>query len=180
MVGLETALSTERAFTARNLAQKPHSTSRLRWLRATVLGANDGILSTFSLIAGAMSMATREYVSVSSQVDSEKADLTREKRELSSSWNSEVSELANIYRHRGLDETLAHKVALQLMQHDALNTHARDELGITCYNRCSTIQLDCDDYSYQLKINLLIFANKIFPTYAENVHIQKIYCIQIK
>lgn len=134
-------------------AKELHVTSRLGWLRATVLGANDGILSTSSLIigvasahathqnillagisslvAGAMSMAAGEYVSVSSQADSEKADLTREKKELSSSWDTEVSELASIYHHRGLDKALAHKVALQLMQHDALGTHAREELGIT-------------------------------------------------
>ncbi|PYD74933.1 VIT1/CCC1 transporter family protein [Novacetimonas pomaceti] len=130
-----------------------HATSRLGWLRAAVLGANDGILSTSSLIigvasahatqgsillagisslvAGAMSMAAGEYVSVSSQADSEKADLAREKKELGSSWDAEVSELAGIYRQRGLDDLLARKVALQLMQHDALGAHARDELGIS-------------------------------------------------
>ncbi|GAA3660789.1 MULTISPECIES: VIT1/CCC1 transporter family protein [Acetobacter] len=129
-----------------------HVTSRLGWLRATVLGANDGILSTSSLIigvasahatqasillagisslvAGAMSMAAGEYVSVSSQADSEKADLNREKKELSNSWDAEVNELASIYRQRGLDDALAHEVALQLMKHDALGSHARDELGI--------------------------------------------------
>ncbi|GBQ63929.1 nodulin-related integral membrane protein [Komagataeibacter swingsii DSM 16373] len=130
-----------------------HATSRLGWLRAAVLGANDGILSTSSLIigvasahatqgsillagisslvAGAMSMAAGEYVSVSSQADSEKADLAREKKELGSSWDAEVSELAGIYRQRGLDDILARKVALQLMKHDALGAHARDELGIS-------------------------------------------------
>ncbi|RBM05956.1 VIT1/CCC1 transporter family protein [Novacetimonas cocois] len=130
-----------------------HATSRLGWLRAAVLGANDGILSTSSLImgvasahatqgsillagisslvAGAMSMAAGEYVSVSSQADSEKADLAREKKELGSSWDAEVSELAGIYRQRGLDDLLARKVALQLMKHDALGAHARDELGIS-------------------------------------------------
>lgn len=134
-------------------SKETHATSRLGWLRAAVLGANDGILSTSSLIigiasahatqksillagisslvAGAMSMAAGEYVSVSSQADSEKADLSREKKELSNSWDTEVKELANIYRQRGLDDTLAHEVALQLMNHDALGTHARDELGIS-------------------------------------------------
>ncbi|PYD48253.1 VIT1/CCC1 transporter family protein [Novacetimonas pomaceti] len=134
-------------------AVERHATSRLGWLRAAVLGANDGILSTSSLIigvasahatqgsillagisslvAGAMSMAAGEYVSVSSQSDSEKADLAREKKELGSSWDAEVSELAGIYRQRGLDDLLARKVALQLMQHDALGAHARDELGIS-------------------------------------------------
>ncbi|MGX7345268.1 VIT1/CCC1 transporter family protein [Acetobacter pasteurianus] len=130
-----------------------HATARLGWLRATVLGANDGILSTSSLIigvasahatqgnillagisslvAGAMSMAAGEYVSVSSQADSEKADLAREKKELGSSWDTEVNELAGIYCQRGLDDILAHKVALQLMKYDALGAHARDELGIS-------------------------------------------------
>ncbi|MBE7619257.1 VIT family protein [Komagataeibacter sp. FXV2] len=130
-----------------------HATSRLGWLRAAVLGANDGILSTSSLIigvasahatrgsillagisslvAGAMSMAAGEYVSVSSQADSEKADLAREKRELGSSWDAEVGELAGIYRKRGLDNLLARRVAVALMKHDALGAHARDELGIS-------------------------------------------------
>lgn len=130
-----------------------HATSRLGWLRAAVLGANDGILSTSSLIigvasaqatqgsillagisslvAGAMSMAAGEYVSVSSQADSEKADLARERKELGSSWDAEVNELAGIYRQRGLDDILARQVAIQLMKHDALGAHARDELGIS-------------------------------------------------
>lgn len=130
-----------------------HATSRLGWLRAAVLGANDGILSTSSLIigiasahatqggillagisslvAGAMSMAAGEYVSVSSQADSEKADLAREKKELGSSWDAEVGELAGIYRQRGLDDLLARRVAVALMKHDALGAHARDELGIS-------------------------------------------------
>lgn len=139
-----------------NTARRPqeiHAISRLGWLRAAVLGANDGILSTSSLIigvasahatqasillagisslvAGAMSMAAGEYVSVSSQADSEKADLAREKNELGTSWDAEVGELASIYRQRGLDDLLARKVALQLMKHDALGAHARDELGIS-------------------------------------------------
>lgn len=130
-----------------------HATARLGWLRASVLGANDGILSTSSLIigvasahtsqagillagissliAGAMSMAAGEYVSVSSQADSEKADLSREKKELGSCWDSEVDELAGIYRQRGLNDFLAHQVAIALMKHDALGAHARDELGIS-------------------------------------------------
>ncbi|MBE7728328.1 VIT family protein [Komagataeibacter sp. FXV3] len=130
-----------------------HATTRLGWLRASVLGANDGILSTSSLIigvasahtsqagillagisslmAGAMSMAAGEYVSVSSQADSEKADLIREKKELSRNWDWEVNELASIYRQRGLDDLLAHQVAIALMKHDALGAHARDELGIS-------------------------------------------------
>jgi vacuolar iron transporter family protein len=130
-----------------------HRTERIGWLRAAVLGANDGIVSTASLVvgvaaasavrgdvliagiaglvAGAMSMAAGEYVSVSSQADTENADLTRERRELETDRDSEVAELAGIYVKRGLDSTLAQQVALQLMSHDALGAHARDELGIS-------------------------------------------------
>lgn len=133
--------------------EERYATARLGWLRASVLGANDGILSTSSLIigvasahtsqagillagissliAGAMSMAAGEYVSVSSQADSETADLSREKKELGSFWDSEVDELVGIYRQRGLDDLLAHQVAIALMKHDALGAHARDELGIS-------------------------------------------------
>ncbi|MEO8812709.1 MAG: VIT family protein [Caulobacteraceae bacterium] len=130
-----------------------HFVDRTGWLRAAVLGANDGILSTGSLIlgvaaagadrhtliltgvaslvAGAMSMAAGEYVSVSSQADSEGADLDRERRELSDDPEAERHELAAIYVTRGLDRDLATKVADQLSAHDALGAHARDELGIT-------------------------------------------------
>ncbi|MBO1324870.1 VIT family protein [Acetobacter sp. TBRC 12305] len=130
-----------------------HVVEKLGWLRAAVLGANDGTLSTGSLIvgvasshatrgsiliaglsalvAGALSMAAGEYVSVSSQADSEKADLAREKQELATHWDGEVAELAGIYRQRGLSEDLAHKVAIELMNHDALGAHARDELGLS-------------------------------------------------
>ncbi len=130
-----------------------HRTDRIGWLRAAVLGANDGIVSTASLVvgvaaangankdilvagiaglvAGAMSMAAGEYVSVSSQADTEKADLAREKLELESDPIFEHSELANIYQQRGLDPHLASQVAEQLMKHDALGAHARDELGIS-------------------------------------------------
>ena len=143
-------------------AGERHATARLGWLRASVLGANDGILSTSSLIigiasahtsqagillagissliAGAMSMAAGEYVSVSSQADSEKADLAREKKELGSSWDSEINELAGIYRQRGLDDLLAHQVAIALMRHDALGAHARDELGISEVTAARPIQ----------------------------------------
>ena len=130
-----------------------HYTHRVGWLRAAVLGANDGIVSTAALVvgvaaagtsraavllagiaglvAGAMSMAAGEYVSVSSQADSENADLARERRELSESPAAELAELQQIYVGRGLDSTLAKQVAEQLMSHDASGTHARDELGIT-------------------------------------------------
>ena len=130
-----------------------HRSNRTGWLRAAVLGANDGIVSTASLIigvaaaqapqadvliagiaslvAGAMSMAAGEYVSVSSQADTEKADLDRERRELASDVESERRELASIYVSRGLAPALAREVAVQLMAHDALGAHARDELGLT-------------------------------------------------
>ena len=130
-----------------------HRTERIGWLRAAVLGANDGIVSTASLVvgvaaahaahgevlvagvaglvAGAMSMAAGEYVSVSSQADTEKADLSRERKELDSDEPFEREELASIYVKRGLDPLLAKQVAEQLMAHDALAAHARDELGIS-------------------------------------------------
>jgi VIT1/CCC1 family predicted Fe2+/Mn2+ transporter len=130
-----------------------HRTHRIGWLRAAVLGANDGIVSTASLIvgiaasnashndiilagvaglvAGAMSMAAGEYVSVSSQADTEQADLKRERKELDEDGDHEHKELATIYVSRGLDPLLAEQVAEQLMKHDALGAHARDELGIS-------------------------------------------------
>jgi VIT1/CCC1 family predicted Fe2+/Mn2+ transporter len=130
-----------------------HLVERIGWLRAAVLGANDGIVSTASLIvgvaaasagksqillagiaglvAGAMSMAAGEYVSVSSQSDTEKADLDRERRELAESIDFERQELADIYVKRGLTPELAKQVAVQLMAKDALGAHARDELGIS-------------------------------------------------
>jgi VIT1/CCC1 family predicted Fe2+/Mn2+ transporter len=130
-----------------------HRTNRTGWLRAAVLGANDGIVSTASLlvgvaaadatqaslltagiagaVAGAMSMAAGEYVSVSSQADSEQADLARERRELAADDAGEHRELMGIYMGRGLSQDLANRVADELMKHDALGAHARDELGIT-------------------------------------------------
>jgi VIT1/CCC1 family predicted Fe2+/Mn2+ transporter len=133
--------------------RESHRVARIGWLRAAVLGANDGIVSTASLIvgvaaaggdkraiavagiaglaAGAMSMAAGEYVSVSSQSDSERADLKRESLELSESPAMEHEELAGIYEARGLTPDLARQVAAQLMAKDALGAHARDELGIT-------------------------------------------------
>jgi len=130
-----------------------HRTHRTGWLRASVLGANDGIVSTASLVlgvaatgasaesiliagvaglvAGAMSMAAGEYVSVSSQADTEQADLARERCELDDDPEFEHAELAAIYVNRGLDADLASRVATQLMAHDALGAHARDELGIS-------------------------------------------------
>jgi VIT1/CCC1 family predicted Fe2+/Mn2+ transporter len=139
-----------------------HRTQRIGWLRAAVLGANDGIVSTASLVlgvaaadashesiliagvaglvGGAMSMAAGEYVSVHSQADTEQADLEREKQELQASSASEHRELAAIYVTRGLDPLLAKQVADQLMAQDALGAHARDELGIITALRARPIQ----------------------------------------
>lgn len=139
-----------------------HRSHRSAWLRAAVMGANDGIVSTASLVigvaaahaargdillagvaglvAGAMSMAAGEYVSVSSQSDLEKADLELEQRHLDENLEYEQQELAEIYMARGLDTDLAVKVAEQLMAHDALGAHARDELGIFEHVRARPIQ----------------------------------------
>ncbi|MDD3789255.1 MAG: VIT family protein [Petrimonas sp.] len=136
-----------------NYMTETHFMHRVGWLRAAVLGANDGILSTTSiaigvaaatphrsaiilaalagLTAGAMSMAAGEYVSVSSQADSEKSDMEREKNELKTMPDAELRELAGIYEERGLSKELAHEVAVQLTAHNALEAHMRDELGIT-------------------------------------------------
>jgi VIT1/CCC1 family predicted Fe2+/Mn2+ transporter len=130
-----------------------HRADRIGWLRAAVLGANDGIVSTASLVvgvaaanaaradiliagvaglvAGALSMAAGEYVSVSSQADTERADLARERHELATAPAAEEDELAGIYEDRGLDPPLARTVAQRLMAHDALQAHARDELGLS-------------------------------------------------
>jgi len=139
-----------------------HLVSRIGWLRAAVLGANDGIVSTASLIvgvaaaatshgevliagvaglvAGAMSMAAGEYVSVSSQSDTEQADLARERKELSENIDFERDELADIYEKRGVEPDLARQVAKQLMKNDALAAHARDELGISEITAARPIQ----------------------------------------
>ena len=139
-----------------------HVVARIGWLRAAVLGANDGILSTASLIvgvaaasvdrsavllagiaglvAGAMSMAAGEYVSVSSQADSEAADLARERRELAEDDAGEHAELAGIYEGRGLDPALAAEVARQLMMKDALGVHAREELGLSDLTTARPVQ----------------------------------------
>lgn len=139
-----------------------HRVSRIGWLRAAVLGANDGLVSTASLVvgvaaaeasrggvliagvaglvAGAMSMAAGEYVSVSSQSDTERADLARERAELAGDHEAEVAELAGIYAARGLDPDLSRQVAVQLMARDALGAHARDELGISEITTARPIQ----------------------------------------
>ena len=142
--------------------EEEHKSHRTGWLRAAVLGANDGIVSTASLIigvaaastthgnillagvaglvAGAMSMAAGEYVSVSSQADTENADLALEKKSLEENAESETRELAEIYVGRGLDPELARKVAIQLMEHDALAAHARDDIGISESNTARPVQ----------------------------------------
>ena len=139
-----------------------HLIERLGWLRAAVLGANDGIVSTASLIvgvaaasqgrtevlvagvaglvAGAMSMAAGEYVSVSSQADTERADVAREAQELATQPESELAELAAIYAARGVEPALAREVATQLMAKDALGAHARDELGISTMSTARPVQ----------------------------------------
>lgn len=139
-----------------------HYINRSNWLRAAILGANDGILSTASivigvaaasstrepiilagvagLVAGALSMAAGEYVSVSSQSDLENADLDREREELETMPKAELMELAKIYEHRGLDKELSLEVAKQLTEHNALEAHARDELGINHITQANPLQ----------------------------------------
>lgn len=139
-----------------------HYFNRIGWLRAAVLGANDGIVSIGSLlvgvaathlsrgqvllvgiaglVAGAMSMAAGEFVSVSTQADSERSDLERERRELEADPAYEHAELAGIYVKRGLEPALAEQVAVQLMAHDALDAHARDELGLSATGRARPLQ----------------------------------------
>jgi vacuolar iron transporter family protein len=139
-----------------------HYATRIGWLRAAVMGANDGIVSTASLVlgiaaanadsrqilftgvaglvAGAMSMAAGEYVSVSSQADTEAADISRERKELADDWHFEHNELTALYVERGLDQKLAGQVAEQLMAHDALAAHARDELGLSATHQARPIQ----------------------------------------
>jgi len=147
----------------RNISHREHHRlGRTGWLRAAVLGANDGILSTASLIlgvasashskngilvsgvsglvAGALSMASGEYVSVSTQSDVEKADLAQERQELKEDQDGELRELTQIYVHRGLDADLAKRVAVQLTEKDALGAHARDELGISKQMRAKPMQ----------------------------------------
>lgn len=145
-----------------HLHSEQHSMHHVGWLRAAVLGANDGIVSTASLIlgvaaatgglkeiiiagvagivAGSMSMAAGEYVSVSSQSDTEKSDLERERRELVETPEAELEELTNIYVSRGLTRELAREVAVQMTAHDALKAHARDELGITEFSEARPVQ----------------------------------------
>lgn len=146
----------------RHAHSEVHASHRIGWLRAAVLGANDGIVSTASLlvgvaaagssrtaivtagvaglVGGAMSMAAGEFISVSAQADTERADIATEQRELATDPASELRELAGIYEGRGLDASLATQVAEQMMDHDALGAHRRDELGITEVSAARPIQ----------------------------------------
>jgi VIT1/CCC1 family predicted Fe2+/Mn2+ transporter len=157
-----------------------HFINRSGWLRAAVLGVNDGILSTTSiaigiaaasntrspiilaalagLVAGALAMAAGEYVSVSSQVDTESADLKREKKELETTPDIELKELAKHYQDRGLDSDLAMKVALQLTEHNALEAHAKDELGINEIKRPKPLQTALASFSSFTVGGLLPFS----------------------
>ncbi|AMN49663.1 MULTISPECIES: VIT family protein [unclassified Psychrobacter] len=139
-----------------------HLSNRSQWLRAAVLGANDGLISTASLLvgiaaanansqtllltglasltAGALSMAAGEYISVSSQADIEKADLEKEQHELTHNSERELLELTKIYEQRGLEQNLAHQVAVALTEHDALEAHARDEIGLTDISAAKPLQ----------------------------------------
>lgn len=161
-----------------------HRTQHVGWLRAAVLGANDGIVSTASLIvgvaasqaeheqiliagvaglvAGAMSMAAGEYVSVSSQADTERADLQRERRELATNRRYEQRELAEIYIDRGLDPGLARQVAVQLMQKDALAAHAQDELGISHIATARPIQAALKRAGTFIHIGYLVLISHSF------------------
>ena len=142
--------------------ETPHKSHRAAWLRAAVLGADDGLVSVSSimlgvsaahanssiiltagiagLVAGAMSMAAGEYISVSSQKDSEKADILQEKKSLKENPDAELAELTEIYVQRGLDKKLAKQVAVQLHDHDALEAHLRDEIGIDLEDLSNPVQ----------------------------------------
>jgi VIT1/CCC1 family predicted Fe2+/Mn2+ transporter len=171
----------------RHKHRERHKTGRISWLRAAVLGANDGIVSTASLIigvaaagatshsiliaglaglvAGAMSMAAGEYVSVYSQADTESAELEREKKELEVDDEGERMELAGIYVTRGLEPKLARQVADQLMAHDALGAHARDELGITEEMSARPLQAaGFSAFSFSIGAALPLVASLVAPT----------------
>lgn len=163
-----------------------HRSDRIGWLRAAVLGANDGTISVASLVvgvaaagatqssvlltaiaglvAGAMSMAAGEYVSVQSQLDTERADIERERRELEEEPEREAAELAAIYEERGLDPELAYQVAAQLTARDALGTHIRDELGITETQRARPIQAALTSaFSFALGAIVPVLAAALSP-----------------
>ncbi|HEX7018582.1 MAG TPA: VIT family protein [Gemmatimonadaceae bacterium] len=179
-----------------------HFTHRIGWLRAAVLGANDGIVSTAALVvgvaaaessrhvilvaglaglvAGAMSMAAGEYISVSSQADTEKADLARERRELADSPELELEELRKIYVERGLDADLALRVAEQLTARDVLGAHARDELGITDAQSAKPIQAalaSAVTFSVGAALPLVIAAVVPVPIIITAVSVSSLLCL---
>jgi len=176
-----------------------HYTNRSGWLRAVVLGANDGILSTTSLVigvaaaasgrtaiilsalsglaAGALAMAAGEYVSVSSQADIEQSDLQREKRELAEMPEAEFTELMEIYMQRGLQRDLAEQVARQLMEHNALAAHARDELGINDITQARPMQAAMASFGAFLLGGILPFLVSIFSPVQYMVLLQYIFAI---
>jgi VIT1/CCC1 family predicted Fe2+/Mn2+ transporter len=171
-----------------------HYVTRMGWLRASVLGANDGILSTTSIVigvaaaspdrhaivlaalaglmAGAMSMAAGEYVSVSSQADTESADLNREREELHQMPDIELNELSDIYVKRGLGADLAHQVAVQLTKHDALQAHARDELGMNEITTAKPLQAALASLASFTMGALLPFLVSIFAAIKYMVYLQ--------
>ncbi len=176
------------------MKKEVHYVNRVGWLRAAVLGANDGIISTSSLVigiaaangermpivlaalagmtAGAFSMAAGEYVSVSSQADTEKADLVREQHALETMSDIELKELADIYRQRGLDEDLAIQVAAQLTRHDALEAHARDELGITEITQAQPLLAAASSFGSFIAGALLPVAVAVFAPLKSMVPLQ--------
>nr|WP_294948632.1 VIT family protein [uncultured Mucilaginibacter sp.] len=176
-----------------------HYISRVGWLRAGVLGANDGILSTTSLvigvsaatathqaivlaalsglIAGAMSMAAGEYISVSSQSDTEQADVKREKEELETIPEEELEELTDIYRKRGLSGDLARRVAVELTSHNALETHLRDELGITEVTAAKPLQAAAYSFASFICGALLPLAVAIFAPIKNMIYYQYVFSI---
>jgi vacuolar iron transporter family protein len=175
-------------------SRERHYTGRVGWLRAAVLGANDGILSTASLVlgvaaahgtrsnvlvagvaglvAGAMAMAAGEYVSVHSQADTEQADLERERAELTADDEGEHKELTAIYVSRGLDRSLAKQVADQLMDHDAIGAHARDELGISETLRARPIQAAlASAASFAVGAAMPLFVSAVAPESMLNIFV---------
>jgi VIT1/CCC1 family predicted Fe2+/Mn2+ transporter len=176
-----------------------HYISRVGWLRAGVLGANDGILSTTSLvigvsaaaathqaivlaaisglIAGAMSMAAGEYISVSSQSDTELADIKREKEELKTIPEVELEELTDIYKNRGLTNDLARQVAEQLTRHNALETHLRDELGITETSAAKPLQAAASSFASFVAGAILPLLVAIFAPITKMIYYQYFFSI---
>ena len=175
-------------------SNEKHFIDRVGWLRAGVLGANDGILSTTSivigvaaatsnrdtiilaalsgLIAGAMSMAAGEYISVSSQSDTEKADIKREHKELQEMPEEELEELALIYKKKGLSEELAHQVAEELTEHDALEAHLRDELGINENTQAKPLQAAAASFASFTVGGALPLLVAIFGSLAAMIYLQ--------